>query len=252
MPGGWCPPEPRSRWSPRRPAHDGQCSLPLSRHLEQEQGETEPLAREEWRDTGQPLPSWPTPPFLLLRCGGGLPRVVWCRIRPCSQGGGAARPPAQEGRVSPEGRKWTHPGPPRFWQTDSTADSWSEGRTASPPLWGRGTWVGWEVLLGSWPCAQIEREGEPPGCRDAGVRQERGQRQGQLLPRRDPREDVKGARSGTPRREDWQHRRSPSALEPSERAAGPWEHHEGAEPPRGDARGPRDGATASMLGPPVA
>lgn len=204
---------------------------------------------------GSPFPSWPTPhphPALLW---GGLP-TRWCDAgsAPAVRVAGVGKTPPQEGKSglkAGNGHTLAHSGPR---QTDSTADRWSEGRAASPPIWGRAP--GWAGRSSQGPGHALRQrgKGEPPGCRDTGVRRERGQKTGQLLPRRDPREEVRSPVRDSLERRPAAPLTKPQCLEPSQkRAAGPWEHHEGAKPPRGDAPGStRAGTTASMLGPPGA
>lgn len=69
----------------------------------------------------------------------------WCGAgsAPAVRVAGVGKTPAQEGESglkAGSGHTLAHPGP---GQTDSTADSWSEGRATSPPLWGRAPgWAG--------------------------------------------------------------------------------------------------------------
>lgn len=129
---------------------------------------------------------------------------------------GSAGPHPQEGKAGLEAgdeRTPAHPGP---GQTDSEADRWSQGRAASPPVWGRAPRWAERSSQGPGHALQQRGKGEPPGCRDPLVwRRERGQKTGQLPPRRDPGEEGRSPDRGSPeRRRTATARAGPQSLNP--------------------------------------
>lgn len=158
-----------------------------------------------WQEAEQPTPLLAHLPSSAV--GRAPHAAARCWLRSCSQGSRGQQDPTP--RKEGQAQRQDMDAPRPIQVLGRLAAKLTGGREAGlralppcPPssLGARYPKLGWKILLGSWSSAPTEEgRGSHPSWRDPLVwRQERGQKTGQLLPRREPRGGGQEPRWGLP------------------------------------------------------